>query len=169
MKPDEVVSFAKEHGCRMVDMKFTDLIGSWQHFTIPIYELTPEVFEDGLGFDGSSIRGWRNIEESDMTVIPDPSTAKMDPFCEVPTLSLICDVVLPDTGAPYNRDPRQIAKLAIAYMKSTGLADTVNLVLNQNFLFLMMFAITNHLMVVFTKWIPTKPHGILAETKVEVI
>lgn len=124
MKPEEVVNFAKERGCKMVDMKFTDLVGSWQHFTIPLYELTPEVFEDGLGFDGSSIRGWRGIQESDMTVIPDPTTAKVDPFCEVPTLSLICDIVMPDTGEPYNRDPRQICKQAIAYLKSTGLADT---------------------------------------------
>lgn len=124
MKPEEVVNFAKERGCKMVDMKFTDLVGSWQHFTIPLYELTPEVFEDGLGFDGSSIRGWRGIEESDMTVVPDPTTAKVDPFCEVPTLSLICDIVMPDTGEPYNRDPRQICKQALAYLKSTGIADT---------------------------------------------
>lgn len=124
MKPQEVISFAKEHGCKMVDFKFTDLPGMWQHFTIPLTELTPEVFEEGLGFDGSSIRGWRSIQESDMTVKPDPVSAKMDPFCEVPTLSLICDIVMPDTGEPYNRDPRQIARRAVAYMESTGLADT---------------------------------------------
>lgn len=124
MTASEALKFAKEQGARMVDFKFTDLPGTWQHFTIPLYELTEEVFENGLGFDGSSIRGWKNIEESDMQVIPDPTTAKMDPFMDVPTLSLICDVVNPDTREPYNRDPRHIAKKAIAYLKSTGIADT---------------------------------------------
>lgn len=126
MTPSEVIKFAKENGVRMVDFKFSDLPGTWQHFTIPLYELTDEVFENGLGFDGSSIRGWKNIEESDMIVIPDPTTAKMDPFMDVPTMSLICDVANPDTGEPYDRDPRQIAKKAIAYLKSTGIADTAN-------------------------------------------
>lgn len=126
MTPADVMKFAKERNVRMVDFKFSDLPGTWQHFTIPIYELTDDVFENGLGFDGSSIRGWKSIEESDMIVKPDPSTAKIDPFMDVPTLSLICDVVLPDTGEPYLRDPRQIAKRAINYMKSTGLADTAN-------------------------------------------
>jgi glutamine synthetase len=96
----------------------------WQHFTIPINQLTPSIFEEGLNFDGSSIRGWRAIHESDMTVMPDPKTAKIDPFMEVPTLSLVCDIVHPDTHEPYERDPRQIAKKAIAYLKSTGIADT---------------------------------------------
>jgi glutamine synthetase len=82
-----------------------------------------EVFEEGLGFDGSSIRGWRNIEESDMIVKPDPKTAKMDPFMEIPTVSFICDVCMPETLAPYDRDPRQVLKKAVAYMKSTGIAD----------------------------------------------
>ncbi len=124
MKPKEVIAFAKERGVKMVDIRFTDLPGMWQHFTIPLKELTEEVFEEGLSFDGSSIRGWRGIEESDMTVKPDPSTAMMDPFMQVPTLSLICDVVMPDTGQPYDRDPRQIAKKAVSYLKSTGIADT---------------------------------------------
>lgn len=124
MTPQEVISFAKERGAKMVDLKFSDLPGTWQHFTIPISELTSEVFEDGLGFDGSSIRGWRDIHESDMIVKPDPKTAKFDPFMDVPTLSLICDVTLPDTGEPYDRDPRQVAKRALAYLQSTGIADT---------------------------------------------
>jgi glutamine synthetase len=124
MTPKEVIAFAEERGAKMVDLKFTDLPGMWQHFTIPLYELSETVFEEGLGFDGSSVRGWRSIQESDMTVIPDPTTAKMDMFCEVPTLSLICDIVMPDTGEPYNRDPRQICKQALAYLKSTGVADT---------------------------------------------
>lgn len=126
MTPAEVIKFAKERNVKMVDFKFSDLPGTWQHFTIPLYELTDDVFENGLGFDGSSIRGWKSIEESDMQVIPDPSTAKIDPFMDVPTLSLICDVVTPDTYEPYLRDPRQIAKRAINYMKSTGIADVAN-------------------------------------------
>ena len=124
MRAEEVLSFAKDRGVKMVDFKFTDLPGMWQHFTIPLSELSLESFEEGLAFDGSSIRGWRNIHESDMTVVPDPTTAKIDPFMEVPTLSLTCDVVLPDTGEPYDRDPRQIVKKAVAYLKSTGIADT---------------------------------------------
>jgi glutamine synthetase len=124
MTPKEVIAFAKEKGARMVDLKFCDMLGMWQHFTMTTEAMDDDFFEEGLGFDGSSIRGWRGIEESDMVVKPDPSTAKMDPFMEVPTLSLICDVVLPETLQPYDRDPRSILKRANAYMKSTGLADT---------------------------------------------
>jgi glutamine synthetase len=126
MTPAEVIKYAKEKGVRMVDLKFVDLPGTWQHFTIPIYELSEETFENGLGFDGSSIRGWKSIEDSDMNVVPDPKTAKIDPFMDVPTLSLICDVTNPDTGEPYNRDPRNIVKKAVAYLKSTGIADIAN-------------------------------------------
>ncbi len=124
MTVHEVLTFAKERGVKMVDLKFTDLLGTWQHFTIPLSELSPETFENGLGFDGSSLRGWRNINDSDMVVTPDPKTAKVDPFMEVPTLSMICDIVLPDTFEPYDRDPRQIARKALAYLQSTGIADT---------------------------------------------
>lgn len=124
MTPTEVIKMAKERGAKMVDLKFVDLPGMWQHFTIPMSELNEAVFEEGLSIDGSSIRGWRNIHESDMTVMPDPKTGKMDPFMEVPTLSLICDVVQPDTHEPYERDPRQIAKKAVAFLKSSGIADT---------------------------------------------
>jgi glutamine synthetase len=124
MKPNEVIAFAKERGVKMVDLKFIDLPGMWQHFTVPLHQLTETSFEDGFNFDGSSIRGWRAINESDMTVMPDPRTAKIDPFMQVPTLSLICDIVHPDTHQPYERDPRSIAKKAIAYLKTTGIADT---------------------------------------------
>ncbi|MCC7403348.1 MAG: type I glutamate--ammonia ligase [Bdellovibrionales bacterium] len=123
MRPEEVLKFAKERGCKMVDFKFTDLPGMWQHFTIPLSELTVDTFEDGLGFDGSSIRGWRSIHESDMVVKPDPKTAIVDPFMEVPTLSLTCDVVMP-SGEAYDRDPRNLIKRANAYLLSTGVADT---------------------------------------------
>lgn len=119
----EAIQFAKDKGARMVDLKFCDLMGTWQHFTISASQLKPDLFEEGLGFDGSSIRGWKGIEESDMVVMPDPATAKMDPFMSVPTVSFICDVVLPETLQPYNRDPRQVLKKAMAYLKSTGLAD----------------------------------------------
>jgi glutamine synthetase len=122
--PDAVIEFAKKNGAKMVDLKFVDLPGLWQHFTMPLHQLTAESFETGFMFDGSSIRGWRNIHESDMMIKPDPNTAKIDPFMAVPTLSLICDVCIPETGEPYVRDPRQIVKKALAYLKSTGIADT---------------------------------------------
>ncbi|HEY1080531.1 MAG TPA: glutamine synthetase beta-grasp domain-containing protein, partial [Bdellovibrio sp.] len=124
MTGNDVLKFAKEKGAKMVDLKFCDMIGTWQHLTVPLHQLTDETFENGFGFDGSSIRGWRGIEESDMIIIPDPKTAMMDPFMTTPTLSLICDVCLPETLQPYDRDPRQIVKKAIAYMQSTGIADT---------------------------------------------
>lgn len=121
---NDVLKFANEKGAKMVDLKFCDLLGTWQHLTIPLHQLTDETFENGFGFDGSSIRGWKGIEESDMIIIPDPTTAIMDPFMQTPTLSLLCDVCLPETLQPYNRDPRQIVKKAIAFMQSTGIADT---------------------------------------------
>ncbi|MES2964588.1 MAG: type I glutamate--ammonia ligase [Bdellovibrionota bacterium] len=124
MNGNSVLEFAKKHGAKMVDYKFCDMVGMWQHLTVPLHQLSDDVFENGIAFDGSSIRGWRNIHESDMIIKPDPNTAQMDPFMEVPTLSLICDVHLPETGEPYARDPRQICRKAIAYLKSTGIGDT---------------------------------------------
>lgn len=124
MTPDAVFELAKKHGAKFVDLKFIDLPGMWQHFSIPLHQLTKDSFENGFMFDGSSIRGWRSIHESDMMIKPDPNTAQIDPFMEVPTLSLICDVHVPETGEAYNRDPRQIVKKALAYMKSLGIADT---------------------------------------------
>lgn len=108
---------------KMVDLRFTDLPGIWQHLTLPVGELTAELFSDGHGFDGSSIRGFREIHESDMLLFPDPSTAFVDPFFEVPTLVLTCDVHDPMTRQPYSRDPRRIARNAEAYLRQTGLAD----------------------------------------------
>ena len=124
MTPKEVLQLAKEKNARMVDMKFLDFVGIWQHFSIPISELKEEIFEEGLGFDGSSIRGWQPIHASDMLVVPDPVTAVMDPFMEAPTLSLICNIVDPITKEDYTRDPRNIAKKAEAFLKSTGIGDT---------------------------------------------
>jgi glutamine synthetase len=107
-----------------VDLRFTDMPGIWQHFSIPVRQLTGELFEDGIGFDGSSIRGFKEIHESDMLLMLDPATAFLDPIFEVPTLSIICDVYDPVTREPYSRDPRYIAKKAEAYLKQTGIADT---------------------------------------------
>src|SRR3972149_4086154 len=112
---DLAISLAREKGCQFVDLKFIDLPGTWQHYTLPISELNEELFQEGNGFDGSSIRGFRPIHESDMLLMPAPSTAIVDPILEVPTLRLICDVRDPVTGKDYDRDPRHIAKNAEAY------------------------------------------------------
>ncbi len=124
MTPKEVVQFAKENNVKMVDYKFLDFVGIWQHFSTPISEFDEDTFEEGLGFDGSSIRGWQPIHNSDMLLIPVPETAKIDPFIEAPTLSLICNIIDPITREGYTRDPRFIASKAEAYLKSTGIGDT---------------------------------------------
>lgn len=123
MTPKEVLAYAKENGAKMVDFKFMDFVGTWQHFTNPISELSESDFEAGYGFDGSSIRGWQPINASDMLIIPDADTAMMDPFMAVPTLSLICNVVDPVTMERYSRDPRYIAQKAEEYLKFTGIGD----------------------------------------------
>ncbi|MEK6804016.1 MAG: type I glutamate--ammonia ligase [Nitrospirota bacterium] len=124
MNVREVLDFAKKNKVQVVDMKFVDLIGTWQHFTIPVSELTEGLFKDGSGLDGSSIRGWKAINNSDMLLVPDPATACMDPFCSVPTLSLIGNVVDPITREMYDRDPRFIAQKAEKYLQSTKIGDT---------------------------------------------
>ncbi len=122
--PKDVFALAKERGATMVDLKFMDFIGLWQHFTVPLGELSEGSFEEGLGFDGSSIRGWMEIHASDMLVMPDATTAVMDPFMKEPTLSIICNIVDPITKEPFSRDPRNVAQKAEKYLKSTGIADT---------------------------------------------
>lgn len=124
MTPKEVVKFARDHGARMVDLKFMDFPGMWQHFTIPMSSLDDDTFEEGVGFDGSSIRGWQAIHASDMVVLPDPETAVMDPFTQVPTLSLLCNILDPITREQYTRDPRSVAEKGEAYLRATGIADT---------------------------------------------
>jgi glutamine synthetase len=124
MTPREVVEFAKKNKVEIVDLKFVDIPGLWQHFSVPVSELKEDIFEDGLGFDGSSIRGFQSIDESDMLLIPDPNSAFLDPFTQHPTLNLICNVRDPITGKSYSRDPRYIAQKAEKYLKSTGIADT---------------------------------------------
>ena len=123
MTPREVLAFCREKEVKAVDLRFCDLLGTWQHFTIPVGKLEEGVFEDGLGFDGSSIRGWQGIHESDMLVMPQPDTAFLDPFTTIPTLALICNIQDPVTGEPYSRDPRHIATKASNYLRHTGIAD----------------------------------------------
>ena len=126
----KVADLIKKNNIQIVDLKFTDLPGLWQHFSIPpkdmvdFDDLQGSIWVDGIGFDGSSIRGFQEIQESDMILIPDPATARLDPACSVPTVSILCDIVDPVTRDPYSRDPRGVAKKAEAYLKSTGLADT---------------------------------------------
>jgi len=124
MTPAEVLAFAEQNNAVAVDVKFIDLPGVWHHFSIPIVELTEAVFEEGIGFDGSSIRGFQRIEESDMNLLPDPDTAFMDPICEMPTLSLICNVKDPVTLESYTRDARYVAQKAEAHLKGSGIGDT---------------------------------------------
>jgi len=122
--PADVIRRAKEAGVQIVDVRFTDLPGTWQHFSIPLKELEEDTFTDGLGFDGSSIRGFQAINESDMLLLPDPASAFVDPCLQVPTLSLTCDVVDPITREPYSRDPRYVARKAEAFLKKSGVATT---------------------------------------------
>lgn len=124
MKTKDVIEFAKDQGVKFVDLKFIDLPGIWQHTTIPAARLTEELFEEGIGFDGSSVRGWQPINASDMNMTPDASTARIDPFCAHKTLSMICKISDPVTGQPYGRDPRYIAQKAENHLKASGIADT---------------------------------------------
>ena len=121
--PKSVIELAKKAGAKMVDIKFVDTFGTWQHFTCSITELAEETFAEGIGFDGSSIRGWKSIEASDMLAMPDPETAFIDPFMAVPTLSLTCTIAETGTLEPYSRDPRGIAQKAEKYLISTGIGD----------------------------------------------
>src|SRR3954469_6353931 len=123
MTPNEVLQFARENGARQVDVRFTDIPGLQHHISYPVTELSEESFAEGFGMDGSSIRGWAAINESDMLLIPDPATAFMDPFYDTPTLVMNCDVIDPITRQSYNRDPRWIARKAELYLKNTGLGD----------------------------------------------
>jgi glutamine synthetase len=121
--PAEVIKFARDSGAVVLDMKFLDFPGTWQHFTVPIDSLSEETFEEGFGFDGSSIRGWKSINESDMIVVPDSNTAFMDPFTKDLTLNLVGNIFDPITKERYSRDPRAIAIKAENYLQSTGIAD----------------------------------------------
>jgi len=121
--PKSVIELAKKSGAKMIDIKFVDTFGTWQHFSCPIRELTEEAFTEGIGFDGSSIRGWKSIESSDMLAMPDPDTAFIDPFIKEPTLSLTCTSAETGTRELYTRDPRGIAQRAEKYLIGTGIGD----------------------------------------------
>src|SRR5438132_4564163 len=110
MTARDVVAYDKEHGIKMVDLKFVDVPRTWQHTTIPTSQVDEKTFTRGIGFDGSSIRGFQAIQESDMLLMPDPTTARPDPFSTIPTLSVICNVNDPVTQKPYSRDPRHVAQ-----------------------------------------------------------
>ncbi len=124
MNPRSIISYAAEHEAKFVSVRFTDLPGAWHHLTYPIHNLTEDVFEDGFGFDGSSLRGWAAINESDMLLIPDPSRVWIDPFAEETTICLIANVVEPITKEGYGLDPRSVAVRAESYLRFTGIADT---------------------------------------------
>ena len=120
----EVLAFAQAQGVKVFDLRFVDVPGVWQHASIPASQFTEETFAKGIGFDGSSIRGFQAIQESDMLLMPDPNTAFIDPFLEIPTLSVICSVYDPTTRLPYSRDPRYVAEKAEEYLRKSGVADT---------------------------------------------
>ena len=122
--PEDVIRRAQEAGVQVLDVRFCDLPGQWQHFSLPIRELKPDMFNDGLGFDGSSIRGFQAINESDMLLMPDAASAFVDPCLTVPTLALVCDIVDPITGQSYSRDPRFVARKAEQYLVKSGIATT---------------------------------------------
>jgi len=124
MDAKKALELAKKNDVVMVDLRFTDWPGTWQHCSYPIGMIDEDVFEDGMGFDGSSIRGWQSINESDMLMVPDPSTAFIDPFFKHPTMVMYCDIRDPVTGESYSRDPRFIARKAENYLKQTGIGDT---------------------------------------------
>ena len=124
MTPNEVLALCREKDVKAVDFRFTDFPGHWQHFTVPVDQVDQTTFQNGLGFDGSSIRGWQAINESDMLVMPQAETAFLDPFTTLPTLAMICNIQDPITGEDYTRDPRNVARKAVSYLSSTGIADT---------------------------------------------
>src|SRR5262249_1371742 len=122
--PEDLLKTIKDEKIEMIDLRFTDVPGLWQHFSVPPRALDRDAIVDGVGFDGSSIRGFQEIQESDMLVVPDPTTAFVDPFAEVPTLVLICNIRDPVTGESYSRDARYVAQKAEAYLTGTGIGDT---------------------------------------------
>ena len=123
-QPKDVLDLAERHEATMVDLKFTDLPGTWQHMGMALRSLDEEAFSEGIGFDGSSIRGFQEIYESDMLLMPDPTSAILDPFYEAPTISVVCTVLDPITREPYTRDPRYVATKAEKHLKASGIADT---------------------------------------------
>jgi glutamine synthetase len=122
--PQQIIAYCQQNNILFADLKFTDMPGTWQHFSVPISQIDETAFAEGLGFDGSSIRGFQEIDESDMMLVPDPASVFVDPIPQHPTISFICDVRDPVANSDYSRDPRYVARKAENYLKSTGLADT---------------------------------------------
>ena len=123
--PQEVLKMIQDQDIELIDLKFVDMLGIWQHCTFHRSLIDEDSFTDGVAFDGSSVRGWKAINASDMAMVPDPTTAWMDPFTEVPTLSMICTIIEPRTGELYDRDPRSIAQKAVDYLIASGIGDNV--------------------------------------------
>src|ERR1700704_6939104 len=121
VEPRAALEWSRETSAAMVDLKFCDLLGTWQHVTLPVGALDESAFDEGLGFDGSSIRGWQGIAESDMLLMPQAETAILDPFTEAPTISILCEIIDPVTRQPYTKDPRRLAGRAEDYLRSTGI------------------------------------------------
>ncbi|MEO1972478.1 MAG: glutamine synthetase beta-grasp domain-containing protein, partial [Pirellulaceae bacterium] len=124
MTPNEVLAICRERDIKAVDLRFTDFLGLWQHTTIPVSKLTEESFEEGYGFNGSSLRGWQAKDENDMLIVPQAETAFVDPFTALPTLNIICAIQDPITGEDHSRDPRNVARKAVNYLRTSGVADT---------------------------------------------
>jgi glutamine synthetase len=159
MTPTDVIKMAKENDVKVVDIRYMDFIGTWQHFSVPVSELTESAFEDGFGFDGSSMRAWQAINNSDMIVIPEAGTAKIDPFFKVPTLAIIGNIHDPITQESYSRDPRGIAKRTEAYIKSTGLGDTIFVGPEPEFFIFSNIRYASDPHASFLRLIPRKPTG----------
>src|SRR5512146_2056346 len=121
--PADILKKIEDEGIELIDLKFIDMPGIWQHLTVHKSQIDESSFNEGVAFDGSSIRGWKAINESDMMMVPDPNTAWIDPFMEEPTLSMICSIIEPRTGQPYARDPRSIAQKALDYLTSSDIGD----------------------------------------------
>ena len=163
MTPQEVLAYCREKEVKAIDIRFTDFPGTWQHFTIPVSKLDTNIFEDGLGFDGSSIRGWQAINESDMLVVPQPHSAVLDPFTELPTLVMLATIQDPITGEDYSRDPRNVARKAANYLKSTGIADMRRTSdPRRSSLSSTIFALIRMPTKAITIWIVSKANGIAA-------
>ncbi|WP_022849890.1 type I glutamate--ammonia ligase [Limisalsivibrio acetivorans] len=124
MTAKELMQLVKDQGIKLIDLRFVDFLGTWQHTTVPQHQIDEETIEEGFGFDGSSIRGWQQINNSDMILLPDPDSAFVDPYADIPTLAIMCNIYDPISKEPYTKDPRNVAKKAIAYLNSTGIADT---------------------------------------------
>ena len=146
---DDVIKFVKDESIEYIDLRFTDPRGKWHHLTMCSDFVDEDAFVDGIMFDGSSIGGWKAINESDMTLIPDPSTAVMDPFAAQPMVIVFCDIIEPTTGQGYGRDPRSTAKKTEAYLKSTGIGDTAYFGQSQNSSCLTMFVSMLSLILAF--------------------